>query len=98
MQGKKETRTYVWTGAALCVSFFLIRIVAYGGGLAHLWTLQRYWMGPGIPFLRRRELETCLSGRAMPKTRCRTLPTQAVARNSRKADLSRTNCYRRSSS
>ncbi len=54
VQGKKETRAYVWNGAALCFSFFLIRIVAYGGGLAHLWTLRRYWIGPGVPFLRRR--------------------------------------------
>ena len=54
VQGKKEGRVYVLNGAALCASFFLIRIVAYGAGLAHLWTLRRYWTGPGIPVLRRR--------------------------------------------
>ena len=54
VQGRKETRNYVLNGAALCISFFLIRILAYGAGLGHLWTLRRYWMGPGVPYLRRR--------------------------------------------
>ena len=53
MQGKKETRAYIANGAALCASFFLIRVVAYGAGLAHLWTLRRYWVAPGVPVLRR---------------------------------------------
>jgi hypothetical protein len=53
VQGKKETHAYIANGAALCASFFLIRVVAYGAGLAHLWTLRRYWAAPGVPFLRR---------------------------------------------
>jgi len=70
VQGKKEIRAYVLNGAALCVSFFLIRIVAYGFGLTHLWTLRRYWIGPGIPFLRRR-VRLLLEILARPAVPCR---------------------------
>lgn len=49
MQGKNSSRLYLWNGAALCISFLLIRVVGYGLGMAHLLQLRAHWAGPGAP-------------------------------------------------
>lgn len=51
VQGKNGGRLYLWNGAALCISFLVIRVLAYALGMAHLWQLRLHWAGPGAPAL-----------------------------------------------
>lgn len=51
VQGKNSSRLYLWNGAALCLSFLLIRVLGYGLGMAHLLHLRPYWGGRGALLL-----------------------------------------------
>ena len=53
VQGKSSGRLYLWNGAALCLLFFLIRVLAYGAGMAHLWQLRQHWAAADAPALHR---------------------------------------------
>jgi hypothetical protein len=47
----KDSKLYLLNGVALAVTFFLARIVCYGIGLVHLWSLRDVWLQPHVPKL-----------------------------------------------